>query len=201
VHAHREGHLIFHIGGTPGSIEVLEQPNLLCEDTVVAVNPWEPHNFSAERFWLTGRFFLRAVRQQPNGSQAFRGLRFGCTKFRRTGKTLEPKISGRRLPWFAARPSLNGLDGELRSPDRRLPRGELGRQEYASPESYTGARSHRLSACASRSNCWREGIGGRDRTRCDPRAEAGLFAPAIFYKLFPYPDRRQRLNLYVNTAC
>ncbi len=53
VHAHREGHLIFHIGGTPGCVEVLEQPNLLCEDTVVAINPWEPHNFlpSAPRPW------------------------------------------------------------------------------------------------------------------------------------------------------
>ena len=45
VHAHREGHLIFHVGGTPGCIEVLAHPWPLREDTVVAVNPWEPHNF------------------------------------------------------------------------------------------------------------------------------------------------------------
>src|ERR1700690_1830909 len=45
VHAHREGHLIFHVGGTPGCIEGLARPWPLREDTVVAVNPWEPHNF------------------------------------------------------------------------------------------------------------------------------------------------------------
>ena len=44
-HAHREGHLIFHIGGTPASIDVCEQRFLLGEGSIVAVNPWEPHNF------------------------------------------------------------------------------------------------------------------------------------------------------------
>src|SRR5216684_409574 len=57
VHAHREGHLIFHIGGTPGCVEVLERPNLLCEDTVVAVNPWEPHNFRPKDL-ANGALFL-----------------------------------------------------------------------------------------------------------------------------------------------
>ena len=45
VHAHREGHLIFHVGGTPAQIDVCDQRWLLTEDSVVAVNPWEPHNF------------------------------------------------------------------------------------------------------------------------------------------------------------
>ena len=45
VHAHREGHLIFHVGGTPAQIDVCDQRWRLTEDSVVAVNPWEPHNF------------------------------------------------------------------------------------------------------------------------------------------------------------
>ncbi len=40
VHAHREGHLIFHIGGTPACIDVCEHRWLLSQDSIVAVNPW-----------------------------------------------------------------------------------------------------------------------------------------------------------------
>src|SRR5256885_2785847 len=45
MHAHREGHLVFHVGGTPARIDVCDQRWLLAEDSIVAVNPWEPHNF------------------------------------------------------------------------------------------------------------------------------------------------------------
>ena len=45
MHAHREGHLIFHVGGTPARIDVCDERWLLAEDSIVAINPWEPHNF------------------------------------------------------------------------------------------------------------------------------------------------------------
>jgi AraC-like DNA-binding protein len=45
MHAHREGHLVFHVGGTPARIDVCDERWLLAEDSIVAVNPWEPHNF------------------------------------------------------------------------------------------------------------------------------------------------------------
>src|SRR5919205_525721 len=45
IHAHREGHLIFHVGGMPAYIDVSEGQYDLTETSVVAVNPWEPHNF------------------------------------------------------------------------------------------------------------------------------------------------------------
>ena len=45
MHTHREGHLIFHVGGTPARIDVCDERRLLKEDTIVAINPWEPHNF------------------------------------------------------------------------------------------------------------------------------------------------------------
>ena len=45
AHAHREGHLIFHLGGSAGRIEVNGKACPLTSETVVAVSPWEPHNF------------------------------------------------------------------------------------------------------------------------------------------------------------
>jgi len=45
MHAHREGHLIFHVGGTPARIDVCDERWILTEDSIVAINPWEPHNF------------------------------------------------------------------------------------------------------------------------------------------------------------
>src|SRR5712671_830789 len=110
VHAHREGHLIFHIGGTPGCIEVLERPHLLCEDTVVAVNPWEPHNFLPKDL-ANGALFL-VLYVNAGWFAGVRGLRFGCTKFRRTA-TLDRNVRA-AAAMICGAPSLNGLDGELR---------------------------------------------------------------------------------------
>src|SRR3954463_3988147 len=45
VHAHREGHLIFHVGGSDGCITVGDQFCPLSSSSFVAVCPWEPHNF------------------------------------------------------------------------------------------------------------------------------------------------------------
>src|SRR6202165_1928369 len=115
VHAHREGHLIFHIGGTPGSIEVLEQPHLLCEDTVVAVNPWEPHNFLPKDV-ANGALFL-VLYVNADWFAGVRGLRFGCTKFNRT-VTLDRNIRAAAAMVCGAR-SLKGLAGGPRRAVRR----------------------------------------------------------------------------------
>lgn len=45
VHAHREGHLIFHIAGPLGRVEVDGKTCPATPDTAVVVSPWEPHNF------------------------------------------------------------------------------------------------------------------------------------------------------------
>ena len=39
MHAHREGHLIFHVGGTPARIDVCDERWLLTEDSIVASQP------------------------------------------------------------------------------------------------------------------------------------------------------------------
>jgi AraC-like DNA-binding protein len=46
LHAHREGHLIFFLGGTEGVVEVSGRTFLSSTSAGVAVNPWERHQFA-----------------------------------------------------------------------------------------------------------------------------------------------------------
>jgi AraC-like DNA-binding protein len=114
VHAHREGHLIFHIGGTPAHIDVCDERRRLAEDTVVAVNPWEPHNFVPADLENGAIFFVLYVNAEwfaPTGANCH-GLRFGRTQFKRTpnlGKHIR-----RTAALVCGAPSLSSLDSELR---------------------------------------------------------------------------------------
>lgn len=45
MHAHREGHLIFHVQGNEAAVEVSESEYELSSYSGVAINPWQPHNF------------------------------------------------------------------------------------------------------------------------------------------------------------
>jgi AraC-like DNA-binding protein len=111
THAHREGHLIFQVGGTPGHIRVGEETHRLDEDTVVAVNPWAPHNFLPTDVDDGARFFVLYVDADwftPEGV----GLSFGQSRIART-----PAIARhvhRAAGMVCGAPSLTGLDGELR---------------------------------------------------------------------------------------
>jgi AraC-like DNA-binding protein len=114
THAHREGHLIFQVGGTPAQIRVDEQDHVLGEETVVAVNPWEPHNFVPSDVDDGAFFFVLYVNAewfQPHG-RAGQRLSFGRTGIRRT-----PAIArhvDRAAALVCGEPSLTGLDCELR---------------------------------------------------------------------------------------
>ena len=191
VHAHREGHLIFHIGGTPGSMEVLEQPHLLREDTVVAVNPWEPHNF-LPRDLADGALFL-VLYVNAEWFAGVRGLRFGCTKFRRTA-TLDRNIragGGDGLRRALAQRPRRGVA----QPDRRLPRGELAPGGRVARTVMAALQSPTF-ACASRSGFWRKASGAEIELDAIAR-EAGLSRPH-FYKLFR-TQTGVTPHLYVNT--
>jgi AraC-like DNA-binding protein len=114
VHAHREGHLIFHVGGTPAQIDVCDQRWRLMEDSVVAVNPWEPHNFLPTDTANGGIFFVLYVNHEwfaPNAANA-QNLRFGRTHFKRTD-VLDKHIR-RAAALVCGAPSLRNLDCELR---------------------------------------------------------------------------------------
>src|SRR5581483_9426865 len=114
MHAHREGHLIFHVGGTPARIDVNEERQLLAEDSIVAINPWEPHNFVPTDVGNGAIFFVLYVNAEwfaPDASRR-QGLRFGRTFFKRT-PTLYKHIR-RTAALVCGAPSLRSLDGELR---------------------------------------------------------------------------------------
>jgi AraC-like DNA-binding protein len=114
VHAHREGHLIFHVGGTPASIDVCEEHWLLAEDSIVAVNPWEPHNFLPNDVGNGAIFFVLYVNAEWFTPDAAHGhaLRFGRNHFRRT--TILDKQIRRTAALVCGAPSLGSLDSELR---------------------------------------------------------------------------------------
>src|SRR5689334_8466875 len=114
THAHREGHLIFHVGGTPACIDVGEERWLLAEESIVAVNPWEPHNFLPSDLGNGAIFFVLYVNAEWFAPDAVRSqsLRFGDTHFKRTAG-LDKQIR-RTAALVCAAPSLSSLDRELR---------------------------------------------------------------------------------------
>ena len=114
VHAHREGHLIFHVGGTPAQIDVCDQRWQLTADAVVAVNPWEPHNFLPTDIANGAIFFVLYVNAEwfaPSAANS-QHLRFARTHFRRTD-TLDKQVH-RTAALVCGAPSLRSLDCELR---------------------------------------------------------------------------------------
>jgi AraC-like DNA-binding protein len=45
THAHREGHLTFHLGGPPAIVTISDVPHLVDQSVGVVINPWQPHSF------------------------------------------------------------------------------------------------------------------------------------------------------------
>jgi AraC-like DNA-binding protein len=114
MHAHREGHLIFHVGGTPARIDVCSGQWLLTEDSIIAINPWEPHNFVPTDIGDGAIFFVLYVNAEwfaPDAAHAH-SLRFGKTCFKRTA-ALDRHIR-RTAALVCGAPSLSSLDCELR---------------------------------------------------------------------------------------
>lgn len=114
VHAHREGHLVFLVGGTPASIDVCDKRWPLGADDIVAVNPWEPHNFLPIDVADGAIFFVLYVNAEwfaPDAANPQR-LRFGRNHFKRT-PALDRQIR-RTAALVCGAPSLSSLDCELR---------------------------------------------------------------------------------------
>ena len=65
IHAHREGHLIFHVGGRSACIDVSDGRYELTEGSVVAINPWEPHNFLPSDLDGGAVFFVLLLQVKP----------------------------------------------------------------------------------------------------------------------------------------
>jgi AraC-like DNA-binding protein len=114
VHAHREGHLIFQVGGAPAHVMVSDETHCLGAENGVGINPWEPHSFMPTDFDDGALFFTLYVDPDwfaPAGASAQR-LRFGRTRIRRTAP-LESQVR-QVAAMVSSASSLTGLDRELR---------------------------------------------------------------------------------------
>jgi AraC-like DNA-binding protein len=114
MHAHREGHLIFHLGGSPGRVDVNGKPSPATSETIVAVSPWEPHNFVPFEY-ETGAIFL--VLYVDCGwfapGPAAQRLCFGASSIART-RSLDRQIR-RAAAMLSDSERLGELDQDLRS--------------------------------------------------------------------------------------
>lgn len=81
-HAHREGHIIVHVEGTPGELVVDGVSARAAPGRAVAISPWQPHQFVPHDFgrgsvfltlYITPRWFFEMSR--GDGPQ----MRFGST--------------------------------------------------------------------------------------------------------------------------
>ncbi len=82
-HAHREGHLLFHVHGGHGRIRIEGQENAITPATAVAVNPWELHGYAPNR--AEGQYivvlYIRPSWFHGHRQEQSLGLRFGASEF------------------------------------------------------------------------------------------------------------------------
>ncbi len=186
MHAHREGHLIFHVGGTPAHIDVCDERWLLMEDSIVAINPWEPHNFVPTDMENGAIFFVLYVNAEwfaPDAARAH-SLRFGRTCFKRTA-ALDKHIR-RSAALVCGAPSLSSLDCELRQLIDSCYEESWQSSEPA-PETRTAAAVTDFRVRKS-IKLMSESPGAEIELDSIAR-EFGTVAPA-FLPAVPHPDRR-----------
>jgi AraC-like DNA-binding protein len=191
IHAHREGHLIFHLSGEDGGVLVSGAPCRTTKGSVVAVSPWEPHNFVPGDLDDGSIFFVLYVNPDwfaPRGGET--PLRFGRSEFART-PVLDAQIRRVSALVYAGERSTI-LDCELRSLIR-VCYEETWRQkdfgEGRSPQAidFRVRKSMRLME---------QSIGANIALDAVARG-AGLSRPH-FYKLFR-TQTGLTPNLYINT--
>ncbi len=191
THAHREGHLIFQVGGTPGRIRVGEETHCLDEETVVAVNPWAPHNFLPTDVDDGALFFVLYVNADwftPNAVGG-RGLSFGCSRIART-PAIERHVR-QAAAMVCGAPSLAGLDRELRALIAACHEESWTPRRPA--DAYPGVTDFRVR----KSIKLLSDAPGAEIELDDIAREAGLSRPH-FYKLFR-AQTGVTPNLYLNT--
>jgi AraC-like DNA-binding protein len=80
MHAHREGHLIFHVEGGAASVKICDTDHPLTARLGAAVNPWQPHNFQHEPGTKGALFLVLYIKPAwfiEAGRSARSALRFG----------------------------------------------------------------------------------------------------------------------------
>jgi len=86
THAHREGHLIFHVDGAPASMTVGQEDFCCDKETIAAVSPWEPHSFenAPNGQSLNLVLYIKPMWFLENSSSAEFSLSFGRSSFKMT---------------------------------------------------------------------------------------------------------------------
>jgi AraC-like DNA-binding protein len=193
IHAHREGHLIFHLSGDAGGVLVSGAPCRTTTTSVVAVSPWEPHNFVPGDLHEGSTFFVLYVSPNwfaPDGGKT--RLRFGRSEFART-PALDAQIRNVSALVYAGG-QLAILDRELRGlidacyeESWRQRDGVEGSWSLGQAVDFRVRKSMRLME---------ESIGANIELDAVARG-SGLSRPH-FYKLFR-TQTGLTPNLYVNT--
>lgn len=82
THAHREGHLIFHVQGDPSTVVIGDTTIPSDSNTVVAVSPWAPHSFqsTAESPSLILVLYIKPLWFLEINNTADYALRFGSCR-------------------------------------------------------------------------------------------------------------------------
>ena len=107
THAHREGHLIFFLGGSASNVQVSERSFPTTAHNAVAVSPWESHGFEPLSVGKSGTYLVLYI--SPGWfrtiGNAQRNLRFGVSnlqltpEIRRSVDDLSAKLSsGQPVP-------------------------------------------------------------------------------------------------------
>ena len=89
THAHREGHLTFHLSGLPSAMVIDDDRVEISQAEGGAVNPWQPHNFEPgdPEFGTTFLvLYISPVWYLDFGQSGLSGLRFGCSRIEVTVK-------------------------------------------------------------------------------------------------------------------
>jgi len=91
-HAHREGHLLFHVCGSHGHIRIDGRDNLITPTTAVAVNPWELHAYhpTSDAGQYIVVLYIRPSWFDGHRQEQSAGLRFGASQI-----DVTPEISMR----------------------------------------------------------------------------------------------------------
>ncbi len=89
THAHREGHLIFLVGGGDASVEICGERHAVTRCNAVAVSPWQPHNFVPAPDLVGSVFLILYIKPSwflDVGRHATGTLRFGRNSVEVTGQ-------------------------------------------------------------------------------------------------------------------
>lgn len=91
THAHREGHLIFYVDGTPNTVTVSDEIHPNNKEFATAVSPWEPHSYNQLEGGATICLvlYIKPIWFLENSVSAEYALKFGAHRLKITNTILD----------------------------------------------------------------------------------------------------------------